>query len=255
MNLPSSLDSLANGSRVTLSWGHFGVGDADEDSVATEIANTAQQACKDAEGVDDLDCTNSGYYVHTYALPRYREYLFHTIPAGATDFGFDATIGINDFEWVDPATLGQRREQHTDWSVAAHVAHYWPGTALTASASYQRAYEAADEERLCPPNPVDPATQCVTARGAAPARNEHFLLSVGARHRFTGVDGRLLPLAVAPQVTYDVIDDVFGVDVPIYLLAGPDGGLTGGVRLSYRSDRDDHFMVGLFFGAAFNVLQ
>jgi hypothetical protein len=66
--------------------------------------------------------------------------------------------------------------------------------------------------------------------------------------------GELLNFAVAPQVTYDVLDDVVGIDVPVYFLSNSEHGLTGGVRFGYRSDRDDHFSVGVFIGAAFNIL-
>ncbi|MEA3064235.1 MAG: hypothetical protein QOJ27_670, partial [Sphingomonadales bacterium] len=49
--------------------------------------------------------------------------------------------------------------------------------------------------------------------------------------------------------------DIFGVDVPVYLVPDKEGDLTGGVRFSYRSDREDKFAVGVFFGAAFSLWQ
>ena len=258
--MPASLDALANGSKLTLRFGHFGLPTPDPDPVAVGIVADARAAClqavPEAERAARARCRNdSNFVVHQYGLARYREYLWHTIPAGATDWGFDGTIGINDFEWVDPATRGSHRDRHTDWSVAAHLNHYFAGTAIVASASYQRAYKAAAEQLICPPNPANPATDCVNARGAPPTRTDHFLLSAGFRHRFTGADGTLLNLAVAPEFTFDSLKDVVGVDVPIYFIPGPNGGLTGGIRVGYRSDRDDHFSVSAFVGAAFNLLQ
>jgi hypothetical protein len=248
--MPASLDALANGTRVTLSWGHFQFPSFHENEVTTRIAADAQVACRAAEP-GDINCNNTGYAVRNHAGSLYPRYLSHGL-SSATDYGLEATVGINDFEWTDPVARTPQQARRTDWSVAGHIAHYLPGTqtAFTGSISYQRAYEAAKEQLLCPPNPANPATDCVTARAAAPTRNENLLLSAGLRHRLMG-NGILLNLAVAPVVTYEVLDDVWGVDVPVYFIPGREGGLNGGVRFGYRSDRDDKFTVGVFVGQAF----
>ena len=251
--MPASLDALANGSKLTLRWGRFSLGIPKEDAVATRIAEDAEEICK-REEPDKLDCTNSGYAVRNHDKPNYRRYLAHTLPNGATDYGIDATVGINDFEWVDPTTLLPQKKRHTDWAVAAHIAHYLAGTAITGSVAYQRAYKAAEEGTICPPASTDPA-DCVQARGAAPTRDKNLLISAGLRHRFVGGDGNLLNLAVAPEITYDVIDDIWGVDVPVYVVPDKEGGLTGGIRFGYRSDRDNKFSVGLFVGTTFGFFQ
>lgn len=260
--MPASLDALVNGTRVTLRWGHFGFVRGGPDDRARAIMREQQDLC--AARLPDPQnpahrriggaCADTNQLVHDLALPRYREYLSHMIH-GAVDYGIDATAGINDFEWLEPVTFIPQKARHTDWSVAGHFSYYEPGLALTGSASYQRAYEAAEKQLLCPPNTTSPATQCRTDRGVGPTRNEHFLLSASLRYRFAGSDGRLLPLAVAPLGTYDVTDDVWGVDVPVYFIPGAGSGLTGGVRFGYRSDRDDHFSIGVFVGAAFNILN
>jgi hypothetical protein len=251
--MPTSLDSLANGSKLTLRIGHFGLGAAIPDTVAEGIATNAVAACKadpeNAAPARQDRCEETNYATRTYARSRYREYLWHTVPRGATDWGLDLSLGINEFLWTDPVTFGPQKSQEVDWSVTANVAHYFPGFVFSASASYQSAYEAAAEQQLCPPNAA-----CVTARAAAPTRNEHFVLSAGFRYRFVGGDGQLARLAIAPQVNYDFEDDVWAVDVPIYFIPGPNGGLNGGVRLGYRSDRDNEFSVGLFIGTTFSLL-
>ena len=269
-NLPASLDALANGARVTLRWGRFNIGLASPNDRAETMFRAAQRRCVSdhpevsAQVATSFGgiCNEPGTVVHNYpatgsrAGSQTRELNANTLTSGATDFGFEATVGINDFEWRSPTTLALQTERHTDWSVAAHYAHYFVSTktAVTASVSYQRAFQAADEQLLCPPNPANPATDCKTARGAAPSRNENLLLSLGLRHQFM-LNGNLLPLAVAPIVTYDVVDNVFGVDVPVYFMPNGDGRLTGGVRFGYRSDHDNHFSVGVFMAAAFSILQ
>jgi hypothetical protein len=174
--------------------------------------------------------------------------------AAVTDYGIDASLGINDFSWVDPVTLLPQQARHMDWSVAGHLTHYLRAqqTALTASISYQRAFEAADEQQICPAGTVAPSPQCITGRSAAPSRNENLLVAAGLRYRLAGRDGSLGRLAVAPLVTYDVIDDVWGVDVPVYLVPGENDSLTGGVRFGYRTDREERLSISVFVGTTFD---
>ncbi|HEX8573877.1 MAG TPA: hypothetical protein VF759_14125 [Allosphingosinicella sp.] len=265
--LPSSLDALANGTTATLRWGRFGLGTPDPDERAVEISKQAIAECKarraNPNPGDDPNLTVAGCetepnnnIVRNYAKARYREFLAHIIHSDATDFGFEASVGFNDFEWIDPATFAPQKERRTGWSVTGHYNQYLrrTKTAIILSAAYQRAYEAAEEKLICPPVTTDPASQCKNARGAAPQRNENLLLTAGIRHQFMR-DGTLLNLAVAPAVTYDAIDDVFGVELPVYFVPDKDGRLSGGVRFGYRSDREDKFTVGVFFATTFSILQ
>jgi hypothetical protein len=252
---PASLDALANGSRLTLRWGHFGLAPPQEDPVAHAIAVSAMNACQSAEGQDSGACRDSGHAIHKYDLPEYRRYLVHTLPTGATDYGIDASVGINDFDWSDPRTLIPQHARHSDWSVAGHIDHYLPGLVLSGSVAYQRAYKAADEQLLCPAATTNPSADCKMGRAAAPSRKESLLFSGGLRYRFTKSDGTLMNLAVAPLVTFDAIHRVWGVDVPVYFIPEKDGSLTGGIRFGYRSDRRDKFSVSAFVGTTFNILQ
>ena len=254
--MPASLDALVNGTRATLSWGYFDIRVGRPDAIAKRLRERARRLCWAANPVPgpQNQCAVSGYAMQNYDRRNLEIEQRHG-GYGAADFGIDATVGLNDFEWVDRVTLMPQKDRRTDWSVAGHFAYYFVGsqTAFRASAAYQRAYEAVEEELLCPPNAVDPATQCITARGGAPTRNENFLLSAGLRHRFLNSDGNLGRLALAPLVTYDVIDNVWGVDVPVYFVPGENDDLTGGIRFGYRSDRDDKFSISVFVGTTFSL--
>lgn len=264
--MPASLDALASGSKATLRWGRFGLGEVHPDDPAIKrIEAEAQRACLAAQ-TDPADpkhlqfggaCQQTNRNVHNYALREYRNYLATILTSGVTDYGIEASVGINDYDWIDPATFASQKQRRTSWSVAGHYTQYFvrTPTAFTFSAAYQRGYEAAGEQLLCPANASNPATQCKTARGAGPARKESLLVSAGLRHRFMAPDGTLLGLAVAPTVTYDALHSVFGVDVPVYLVPDKEGALTGGVRFGYRSDRNDKFSISVFFGAAFSLWQ
>lgn len=285
---PATLDGLANGTRLTLRGGRWQTYAARTHSPeADRIYQRAQTVCRDeanaiherrlAELVqptppdalaavealhraDLKECDDpaggSGNLIAEHLPGEERRYQALLRPADARQFGFEVSVGRNRFEFLDPATLAEDSERHLQWSARGFYTQYLRGspTAVTFSAGYERTYEAADEETFCPANPNNVPIRCITARGAAPELNESFLLSAGIRHQFTRA-GRVLNLAIAPQVTYDVIDDVFGVDVPVYFLPNSDGGLTGGVRFGYRSDRENEFSVGVFIGAAFNILN
>jgi hypothetical protein len=260
--MPASLDALANGTRVTLSAGYFDVRIRRPDAARSRMQNRARRLCRQAEPVTPATehpernrCGDDVYAMETYDPTNFRFFQGQTPTPAATDYGIEATVGFNDFEWFDRVALVPREERRTDWSVAAHVARYLPGshTALTGSISYQRAFEAADEVRVCPAGTTDPEAECPNMRTAGPTRNENLRLAAGVRHRVLGADGNLGNLAVAPIVTYDVIDDVFGVDVPIYYTPDEDGGLNGGIRFGYRSDRENKFSVAFFVGTTFDV--
>jgi len=286
---PATLDGLANGTRATLRFGQWVSYTATETRPeAQEIAERAVARCR-AEETDRyprirqaLGATPSAEAVqavvkaHEDALKecddpaagpqvqidRYltdrdvQRYTHFIRPRGIRQYGFELSVGRNNFEFVDPATLAEDSERHIQWSGRGFYTWYPGGskTAISLSAGYERAYEAADEETFCPANPNNIVIRCISARGAPPELNESLLLSLGVRHQVTH-GGRLRNVAIAPLVTYDVLDDVWGVDVPVYFIPDGDNGLTGGIRFGYRSDRDSKFSVGIFVGAAFNFLQ
>lgn len=251
--MPASLDALANGTRATLSWGYFDVRVIRPDAQVRELRARARRTCFNLEPLETRQrCADSVFAMQKYSPGDVAFDRQRTTPA-ATDFGIQATAGFNDFEWADRISLLPQKDRRIDWAVAGHVAHYLPNshTALVGSVSYMRAYEAAEEQTICPQSSAN-RDDCRQVRTAAPNRNENALISAGVRHRFFG-NGTLANLAIAPVVTYDVIDDVFGVDVPIYYTPTSDGGLNGGIRLGYRSDRANEFSVSFFFGTTFNI--
>jgi hypothetical protein len=263
---PADLDGLANGTKLTLRVGRFLLHpfSGDPPALARSIAAEAREECRRKRRLEEKSedeiagCATEpvSNMVGIYQAGRAREYEALLEPRPPRDFGFELSVGVNDFDFVDPATLAEDNERHVQWSVSGHFTQYFirSRSAISVSASYERAWEAADEATFCPPNPTNVVIQCTTAAGGPPELNESLLLSLGLRHQFGG-RGLFRGLAIAPVVTYDVLDDVVGVDVPVYILPDSDGGLTGGVRFGYRSDREDKFSVGIFIGAAFSLFQ
>jgi hypothetical protein len=53
-------------------------------------------------------------------------------------------------------------------------------------------------------------------------------------------------------MTFDFKSDVFGIDVPLFLVRNKEKQLSGGIRLGWRDDTDA-FSAGVFVGKAFKL--
>jgi hypothetical protein len=73
--------------------------------------------------------------------------------------------------------------------------------------------------------------------------------------------GEFAKFAIAPQFSYDLVGDAYGVDVPFYLVGDGKGKLRGGFRLGYTNQkkadggRDDDISLGVFLGVPFSVFR
>lgn len=168
---------------------------------------------------------------------------------------FSGKVEFQDFKFVDPTSLAKMKDDKTSWSAGLNLTKYFRAspTAVTFGGAYERAWKSADKKILCPvpsgPTPVE----CVDSPDAPPTLEDGFKLSANLRTRFFAGD-ELSNFAISPKVTYDVTNDVFGAELPIYLVPDKDGGLVGGVKVGYRSDTDD-VVFGIFVGTAFGIVQ
>ena len=168
----------------------------------------------------------------------------------------EGSLGYRKFDYVDATNLVELDEERIQGSAKLFFAYYPTplATAITGSVGYELGYEGQDEVTLCPAASGSAPVICTTASPGAPERDEGLLLSLGLKHRFSGRDGKPLALAVSPLVTYDALDDVWGVDFPIYFFSDGKSGLNGGIRAGWRSDENE-VSFGIFIGSAFNIFQ
>jgi hypothetical protein len=268
---PANLDGLANGTKLTLRVGRFDIPAAiAPDLRAREIEGEAIRTCEferrnPAPGDKVLPvegCRTEPISNIVHAAHRVREYNAHLLPYDATDYGLEAAVGVKDFKFLDPMTLAKGQSRKTQWSASVFYNQYLrhSKTAITFSIGYERAYKEADKETFCPAASAGNPVRCVTGAGAPPTRDESLKFAAGIRHQFMS-KGKLLPLAIAPLVTYDALDDEWGVDLPVYFLSDSTGNLTGGMRLGYLNEKDqsgrrkDDITLGLFVGLSFSLFQ
>lgn len=212
---------------------------------AEAIANAASPAGSGSSTQAEPSCTAEFISNHV-SKERYRQFRdeFWDRSGSTLVLGGIAKLGQEKFDYVDPGSLAQLSDTKTQWGLGGFVAWQPPGASflLAVTGQYQEAYEAADEQVLCPPG--GPSSSCVNGAIGPPHLTHKKLVSIELRQDFG-------PFAIAPMVTYDFGDDVTGVDVPVYLFNRDKGALTGGVRVGWRSDTDA-VTVGVFLSQPFS---
>lgn len=175
-----------------------------------------------------------------------------------TVLSVSGAIGTETFEYFDPATLASTSKRKTALSLGA-----WLGVLpqlkspffLIGGFEAKRSYTADKDATFCPA-PSGPApVKCTTGAFAPPAEEIDYKLS--AKVRFTtnlGRDGDKLPLGAELSASYDLHDDTWGVELPVYVFIDKDNGLTGGLRGAYDS-KNDKLELSIFIGKTFDFLK
>lgn len=274
----ANLDGLASGTKFKLGVTHYMTGTENQPTARSlEIEAQARDACK-AKALLDKDsamlANSDPQYValrtleneaavkvcesaraliviraHMPTLERAYATSFFTKPLRA--ISFQSSVGYGKFGFVNPLTLVPGSQEKVGWSVGASFTQYSRAspTAFTIGFDYERAYKAQDKRILCPvPSGTAPVT-CVQDHIGPPTLDESGLIRINLRHRFVDAKGKGI-LAISPSVTYDAFDNEWGFELPVYLVPGGDGNLTGGFKLGYTTEKDD-FTFGIFVGAAF----
>lgn len=168
--------------------------------------------------------------------------------------GIEGAVGQKKYEFLDIPTFTEGSDGKTSYGASAYVGLIGhDGTwSIKAKGSYSKKYQAQDETTICQPVPGGAQTKCLTGAGGRPVDKESSKVSLELR-RLLELGTMGLKIGIAPDVTYDVGDDEYSIDLPIYLAPDKDGNLTGGIRVGYRSDMND-FGIGLFVGLPFSAL-
>jgi hypothetical protein len=232
-------------------------------SIEEDMLGRAQREClrqnANAPDIEKICATNNdrNLLIRTYLPLEYPVLLQGRFPSGAaSSLGFEAKLGYREFGFLDPAALVDAKAKR--WSVRAKLfGAYYPTngrTALTASAAWERGYAEAGEAAVCL-GAVTPGI-CPLAIVGPPVREDRALFSLGLRS-FVDTPGFIIPrIALAPSVNYEAKDDIWGFDLPLYLVTNGDRALTGGLRVGYiAKPGEDDLVFGLFVGAAFSLFQ
>lgn len=170
-------------------------------------------------------------------------------------WGASARVGFQEFTYYDGATLARLQNDETLWRASAYVGYLFRSSAMaTATLTSQTAFKDRRTQVLCPGGA--PPVTCVNGPIGAPEEIESLLLGLDYRRQIflgAGADRFLSgpDLGYSFAATYDFETEVYGFDLPIYLLRDSSDLLTGGVRLGWRSD-DHELTVGLIVSRPFS---
>ena len=164
-------------------------------------------------------------------------------------FGLKTEVGRTTFKFRDDL-LAETKKSHANYSVTSTLGVLTAGDILYAvNYSLGRSYEAGDPTELCQPLDGHMATTCdadVVLSGPT-QENRHQLELQLKGYLGPDVGAQLL-------VTRDLKKDAWGFEAPIYFLKNGDGGLAGGLVLSYRTDKKS-FEASVFIGQVFSVFD
>lgn len=158
-------------------------------------------------------------------------------------YGLSLKTGRVVYDYIDPATISQMSVERTGWSAKAFYAvrpleQSW---LVTMSVEHQDGYKAQDDATLCPIG----GGACLTGPNGAPTSRTQDLVSVELRRSFG-------EFSAALALTYDSTEDVYAVELPVYMIRNSDGDFNGGVKLNWRSDQDD-VIASVFVGRTFSL--
>lgn len=275
--LPASLDGLANGTKLSLGYTflgsrrHPGISD-----VQSAIWQEAIEKCLKDKG-RKIGATPKNYtkvcssendsatliFSDYISARKQRAYTTGSFDGGVHSLGVSASVAFQDFKFADPTELAvgnikAKTVSETGWSASAKYAYYFPKTAtsLGLSAEYESAWKGATAVPLCPNADGLVILSCTELAPNSPKNKVATKFSTNLRHRFFFKE-ELSNLAISPRVTYAIVKNdknVWGVEFPVYLIPNGKGGLTGGVKVGYRSDTKDPTF-GVFVGSAFGIVQ
>jgi hypothetical protein len=268
----ADLGGLTGGTEVKLSFVHYSSAFT-PDQMNLAHVEEAERRCRIREaGAPDLAtlCAAAEYqqggvsaFVAKYNPGSLRPFLDSVVPGPVTFFGVEAAINQADFSYLDQPAFEVRDASKFGFggTLFAGVLFDVSATSLTGSFTYARSYRAARQITLCQPINAIPQSQCITAAGGPPKREEQAVIALEMRHAFPAPVGEFAKLAIAPELSFDVKNSAYAVDLPIYFVANGTGKLRGGLRLGYVNTkgedggREDDFSLGLFVGVPFSLFQ
>lgn len=151
------------------------------------------------------------------------------------------TFSQPTFAYRDTAALARRSAGHTAYAISAGGGYRWASAALLGAVRWEQSYHARATENVCTPASFGPdGTQsCANMVLGPPSRSERAIASISAAWSIGG------SAAARLTVSQDVRHGVTGIDLPVWILTNPAGGLAGGVRFGYRTDARQ-MTIGLF---------
>lgn len=235
-------DGLANQLSGSLTWDRVfaGLKAQDENPDAREIYKSVQSLCEKV-GLESDKCVDDHNYQKALARLRgshrkdIEDFIRQAVNGPAVwSTGFELKVGHKSFDFFDldgEALDRDRISGSLTWSVAKNYAF----KRYLFSITYEEAYhDARLRGERC--SAIDGSTElesCKTLPVGAPPRQDAFKARFEWRQSLSGGN-----LGIAPLLSYDLEEDILGVELPVYVLTDPDDKLTGGFQLQWSTETD-----------------
>lgn len=136
------------------------------------------------------------------------------------------------------------KKDETNLPYALSASFGWIGRSsrLSLRGRYEMRFKDGKKARQCQPFSGTDGNAgleaCEELPFGAPSESEAFVVNTELRWFFT-------KWALSPIVSYDLEEEVLGLQLPVYLIRDSNGDLTGGFRLGWRDDTND-FVASVF---------
>lgn len=163
-------------------------------------------------------------------------------------WGATAKVGYEEFDYLEEITLKERRKKKTPYggSVFGGVL-LSDHTLLAARFEYQEAHESAAKKSFAGAPDANGLQEVTTGAYGAPTRDAKRLYTLELRTR-------LLGKGVTLRGTYDAVDDVVGVRLPIYFAEADKAG--GAIEFGWTDQKRkgaETFTVAIVVGTKFGL--
>jgi hypothetical protein len=269
------LKGFPGGTQVSLKLTHYMAGFKPTGDEQAEVAE-ARRLCRLAKtqesvAAPQIDAACDPYehaggvsrFVATYNPNGLGRLLQTVMPGPIYFFGGEFGGSQTDFDYLDRAAFAMKSTSKFGYGTSAYGGIILPSgqTSITGSFTYARRYKGRDPVTLCQAINAIPQTQCITAPDGAPKRTTRAIASLELRQAFGASVGEFASFAIAPEFSYDLNNDGYSLDVPLYLVGDGKGKLRGGVRFGYVNSpkaaggRESDYSLGLFIGLPFSVIH
>ena len=264
------LRGFENGTEVKLGFTHYG-SRVRLSGVEKPEVDAARKACRDTPGATPAACdpyayaTGVGAFVDKYNPTGLRSLLDTVLPGPVLFYGVEFSGNQSRFKYLDRPSFTLKKADRFGFSAAAFGGLLLGDgqTSIGGAFTYKREDEEQDPVTLCQAVALTTFTQCITAADGRPNHGTAAIFSADLRHAFRlGQDGSG-SLAFAPEVSLDIDNHAWSLDLPVYFAPDAESGkLRGGIRGLYVNERDllkggrtDDFTLSLFVGVPFSLFR
>jgi hypothetical protein len=163
--------------------------------------------------------------------------------------GLSGEVGNKSYSFLDPSSLAKESSSRTSFSVAgafgvypAAGKGYAPGGGnkaggrlyyLGINGRLEQSYKAGAKAEICQPIASTEAEKCSDAVLGGPTKTTKHLGELEIRY-YLGKNDQIL---LNPKIVRDFKNHTTGLELPVFFIKGPDGGLNGGLALGWTSDK------------------